>query len=146
MLILLSSQITPSQNIMCTSKRTVGNNAVHVYFPVTHKSSAGTHKKIALIPQGFHVQVFLFFFKAASLFSLTRKEGPANVEMMRVFLFCFLAYHFHSPSGITQERIADTLDMTAGLLVKHSDTKQNSRANVLYNQKSAYSHSEQALK
>lgn len=125
---------------MCTSKRTVGNNAVHVYFPVTHKSSAGTHKKNALIPQGFHVPVFLFF-KAASHFSLTRKEGPANVEMMRFFLFCFLAHHFHSPSGITQERIADTLDMTAGPLVKHSDTKQNSRANVLYNQKSAYSHS-----
>lgn len=113
---------------MCTSKRTVDNNAVHVYFPVTHKSSAGTQKN-ALIPQGFHVPVFLFvFFKAASHFSLTRKEEPANVEMMRffLFLFCFLAYHFHSPSGITQERIADTLDMIAGPLVKHSDMKQNS--------------------
>lgn len=87
---------------------------------------------------------FFCFFKAASHFSLTRKEGPANVEMMRffLFLFCFLAYHFHSPSGITQERIADTLDMTAGPLAKHSDMKQNSRANVLYNQKSTYSHSE----
>lgn len=87
-------------------------------------------------------QFFCFFFKAASHFSLTRKEGPANVEMIFLFLFCFLAYHFHSPSGITQERIADTLDMTAGPLVKHSDMKQNSRANVLCNQKSAYSHSE----
>lgn len=76
---------------MCTSKRTVDNNAVHVYFPVTHKSSAGTQKN-ALIPQSFHfpVVVFFVFFKAASHFSLTRKEGPANVEMMRFFCFCFV--------------------------------------------------------
>lgn len=97
-------------------------------------------KKMLWSHKAFMFQFFCFF-KAASHFSLTRKEGPANVEMMRFFLFCFLAHHFHSPSGITQERIADTLDMTAGPLVKHSDTKQNSRANVLYNQKSAYSHS-----
>lgn len=113
---------------MCTSKRTVDNNAVHVYFPVTHKSSAGTQKKCS-DPTRLSFSSFFVFLKQLHISPSQEKRGQLMWRWWVFFvLFCFLAYHFHSPSGITQERIADTLDMTAGPLVKHSDVKQNSRA------------------